>query len=159
MLRQSKEMRSFELNIHREPSIGEVFEHVLIGGVHIRDEVTVTGISDVEIDHSSSPERPPKTPPLTKRAARLPRRGGWALMATPSMQTQTEVPDAPPNPPDPRDGPVRTPPIPPPLPTDEPQPKPVQDPPAEEEPKPPLIVADIRAALLHPTQRPVQISR
>ena len=64
-------------------------------------------------------------------------------MATSRMQTQTEVPDAPPNPPDPRDGPVRTPPIPPPLPTDEPQPKPVQDPPAEEDPRPPLIVAHI----------------
>ena len=71
-----------------------------------------------------------------------------ALTATSRMQTQTEVPDAPPNPPDPREGPFRTPPIPPPLPTDEPQPTPVQDPPAEEAPKPPLTVAE--SVRLHP---------
>ena len=75
MLRRCKEMRSVELNIHREPSIGEVFEHVIIGGVHIQDDVTVTPTSDVGIDHGSNHERPQNTRPPTKRAARLPRRG------------------------------------------------------------------------------------
>jgi hypothetical protein len=76
MLRRRKDMRSVELNIQREPSIGEVFEHVIIGGVHIQDDVTVTPTSDIGIDHGSSRERAEKTRPPTKRAARLPRRGG-----------------------------------------------------------------------------------
>jgi len=69
-------MRSFELNIHREPSIGEVFEHVIIGGVHIRDEVAVTRISDVGVDRASRRGRPQKTRAPSKRAARPPRHGG-----------------------------------------------------------------------------------
>jgi len=71
-------MRFVERNIHREPSMGEVFEHVIIGGVHIRDNVTVTGISDVGIDHplSRARVRPQKTRTPTRRTARGPRRGG-----------------------------------------------------------------------------------
>jgi hypothetical protein len=65
MLRTYKQMRSAELNIHREPSIVEVFEHVIIGGVRIRYGAAV------------KPRRAHlrKTRTLTKRAARRARRG------------------------------------------------------------------------------------
>ena len=76
MLPRCQEMRSVGLNIDREPSIVEVFEHAIIGGVHIRDDVTVTSISDVGINHTPKREVPKKTRTPTKRAARLPRRGG-----------------------------------------------------------------------------------
>jgi hypothetical protein len=58
-------MRSVELNIHREPSIVEVFEHVMIGGVRIRHDATV----------KPHPVAAQKTRKLTKRAARRPARG------------------------------------------------------------------------------------
>jgi len=67
MLRCCKEMRSGELNIQREPSVGDVFEHVIIGGVHVRDGVTITPASDVELDHPD-PVRRQKTHTPGKRA-------------------------------------------------------------------------------------------
>jgi hypothetical protein len=61
-----REMRFVEPNIQREPSIGEVLEHVLIGGVRVRHDATV------------KPRRAHlrKTRTLTRKAARRPRRGG-----------------------------------------------------------------------------------
>jgi hypothetical protein len=75
MLRCCKEMRSGELNIQREPSVGDVFEHVIIGGVHVRDGMTITHASDVELDHPDS-GRPQKTHTPRKRAARVRRHRG-----------------------------------------------------------------------------------
>ena len=72
-------MRLVERNIHREPSMGEVFEHGIIGGVHVGDDVTVTSLSDVGIDHPPSRRvrvRPQKMRTPTRRAARPPQRGG-----------------------------------------------------------------------------------
>ena len=78
MLPRCQEMRSVERNIDREPSMGEVFEHVIIGVVHIRDDMTVTGLSDVGTDHPPSHVRvsPQKTRTPTGRAARRSRHGG-----------------------------------------------------------------------------------
>ncbi len=45
-------MRSVEPNIQREPSIVDVFEHAIIGGVRIDDDATVTSVDDAGTDQS-----------------------------------------------------------------------------------------------------------